>query len=322
MSGYILNCAAAVGLVLIVVGTIAAFMFVFSIGKVKGGGKNKLNFGIAGIEITVETGYVYFAVIVGLLLVILPFPISGHFGEVSMAKAEERATPTTSRLEEGEYNIRKEEITIDLRNQKEIGVAGYLGSELSEIEWQERIEIKDVKVGIEEVNILHATTGHSIAVIDKPACAKWRRVKEKSKTIYNPFYDMLKGETSFKAVFRDLIKRGGGMRTYYMTVPITGDAVRVIVYKLKYRNAFQGRNFEWAGKALSSDTDILTLHIKFPKDKPFKSKSYKTSKKESPDAVVIDIDNPEIEIAPDNSTLTWKIRDAKKGERYYIKWSW
>ena len=110
------------------------------------------------------------------------------------------------------------------------------------------------------------------------------------------------------------------MRTYYMTVPITSDGVQETVYKLKYRNAFQGRDFEWAGKVISSDTDILSMHIKFPKDKPFKS--IVALKKESPDAGVIDFDNPKIETALDNRTFTWTIRDAKKGERYYIKWLW
>ena len=320
MSEITLNCVAVLGLILLIMGVIAAFMFIFGIGKGRVCGKNKLQFKITGIEIGMETGHVYFAIVLALIMLIAPFPISGYFGDVAKAKAMDKATPITSKLEEGRHTISKEEIRIDLRNRKEIGIAGYLGSELSETERLIRIKIKDAGTGVEEVNFRHATSGHNIAVIDKPKDAVLTRIKKKAEMIYNPFYDLIKGKKSLKNFFKDLIKRGGGMRTYYTTVPITEGSGQEIIYKLKYYNAFQGNDFEWAGKIVSADTDILTMHIVFPEDKLFKS--FETYKKEAPDAPKIQINNPEIEIAPDNCTLTWTIRDAKKGEKYYIKWLW
>ncbi len=62
------------------------------------------------------------------------------------------------------------------------------------------------------------------------------------------------------------------------------------------------------------------MNIMFPEDKPFKS--IKTSKKETSAAPKFPFNNPEIEASSDNHTLTWTIRNAKKGEMYYIEWEW
>lgn len=319
MQGIILVCMAVLGLILAIMGVIAAFMFIFGIGKVRVGGRNKLQIKITGIEIGIETGHVYFAVVLGLLLTITPFPISRYFGDVEKANAEDIATPITPKVEEAEYTISKEEIRIDLRKRKEIGLSDYLAGDLSDVEWLIRGVIKDAESGVEEVNFHHATSGHSIVLIDIPQNAKWRRIEEESEeVVYHPFVDLL----IKKEFFRDLLARKGRMRTYYMTVPITvgKGQEQEIVYKLRYHNAFQGRDFEWAGKVLGADTDILTLRIIFPEDKPFIS--IETYKKEAPKAQKITINDPDIETAPGNQALTWRIQDAKKGEVYYIKWEW
>ena len=321
MSEIILNCVAFLGLILIIMGVIAAFMFIFGIGKVRAGGKNKLQYKIKGTEVQIETGHVYFAIFLGLLLVITPFPISKYFGDVARANAVYNATPITSKLEEGEYTIWEEEMRVDLRNRKEIGIRGYLGSELSETERLIRIDIKDVGTGVEEVNFRYATSVHSIAVIDKPKDAVWTKIKKEEDVVYNPFIDLLEG----KELFKKLLAREGKMKSYYMTVSITEGRItegraQQIIYKLKYYNAFQGDDFEWASKIVSADTDILTMHITFPDDKPFKS--FETYKR-TPDAEeIIQINNPEIETPSGNHILTWNIQNAKKGEVYYIKWLW
>jgi hypothetical protein len=316
MSGIILNCVGALGLILIITGVIAAFMFILGIGKVTVGGKNKLQYKIKGTEVQIGTGRVYFAIVLGLVLVITPFPISKYFGDVAKANAVDKATPIISKLKEGKYTISEEDISIDLRTRKEIGIAGYLGSDLSEVEWLVRRVIKDVESGVEEVNFRHATSVHSIAVIDKPKDAKWRKIEGKSEVIYNPFIALLEG----KVLFKKLIARKGEMRTYYMTVPITDGSSQEIIYKLKFHNAFQGDDFEWAGKVFSADTDILTMHITFPEDKPFKS--FETYKRAPGAKKIIQINNPETETSLGNHILTWNIRNAKKGEMYYIKWQW
>jgi hypothetical protein len=319
MSGIILKCVGALGLILSIMGVIAAFMFIFGIGKIKVGGKNKVQYKIKGAEVQIETGHVYFAIVLGLVLAITPFPISKHFGDIGKANAVDKATITTSGLEEGKYTISEDEIRVDLRNRKEIGISGYLGSELSETERLIRIVIKDVGSGVEKVNFRYATSVHSIAVIYKPKGAKWAKIEEKSEeVVYNPFTNILRG----KEFFKDLLKRRGKMRSYYMIVPITDGRGQEFLYKLKYHNAFQGDNFEWASEIVSADTDKITMHITFPEDKPFKS--FETSKKETPDpdAPRIQIDNPKIETPSGNHILTWNIEYAKKGEVYYIKWQW
>ena len=58
MSAIILNCTGVVGLILIVMGTTAAFMFIFDIKKVKVGGKNKLQYKIKGKEVHIEVDHV------------------------------------------------------------------------------------------------------------------------------------------------------------------------------------------------------------------------------------------------------------------------
>jgi hypothetical protein len=296
LNGIILLCTNLLGIVMTILGVIGTVMYLFN------------------IQTGLDTKF-----ILGIFALPLTKSIIQNRGDRGKAKQAENKTDKTPKLEEGGYTISEREVRIDLQNRREIGWIEFHGSDLSETERIERRVIKGVGSGVEELNFLHATSGHSIVVIDKPEGAKWRKVQEKSG-IYHPFYDLIKGDKSLKKFLKDLIARKGRMRTYYMTVPITEGSGQEIIYKVKYHNAFQGRDFEWAGEDLSADTDILTMHIVFPEDKPFKS--FETSKKETTDAPRIQIDNPEIETAPDNHTLTWTIRDAKKGEQYYIKWLW
>lgn len=104
-----------------------------------------------------------------------------------------------------------------------------------------------------------------------------------------------------------------------MTVPITDGVGQEIVYKLKYYNSFQGKDFEWAGKVFSADTDVLTMRIAFPEEKPFKS--YEAYKKAAGAEEKNRIESPDIK-AEGNKALAWTIWDAKKGEKYFIKWTW
>ena len=133
---------------------------------------------------------------------------------------------------------------------------------------------------------------------------------------YNPFIGLLKSTD----IFKDLLARKGEMKSYFMTIPVMEGPGQQIMYRLKFYNAFQGRDFEWASKKLSADTDVLQMHITFPDDKPFKS--FETYKRDPSAKKLIQINNPEIETLSGNHGLTWTIQDAKKGEKYFIKWLW
>lgn len=262
-------------------------------------------------------------IVLGIVMVVTPCAISasGLVGDVKEAKEAYAATPTSPRLEEGGYEICCEEITIDLRNKNELSIEGFLAGELSDTVRLVKLMIKDVESDVEEINLHHATSGYRIQVIEKSEKANWRRINEQEtpeKIIYNPFAALLKGRLKFK----DLLKRRGGILCYYMIVPVTARQGQEIMYRLKYRNAFQGDDFDWPGKVVSANTDVITMNIAFPENKPFKSGSVKTSKKNAPQALELPINKPEIETTPDNRKLTWKIKDAKKGEMYLIKWQW
>ena len=105
-----------------------------------------------------------------------------------------------------------------------------------------------------------------------------------------------------------------------MIIPITVGQGQEIEYTLEYYNAFQQRDFEWDGKVFSADTDILKMLIIFPEDKPFKS--FETYKKATSATDKIKIGNPNVQPGQGNHTLTWTIENARKGEKYYIKWLW
>ncbi len=317
MSRFTLNCLPVLGLLLMVMSLVGVGLHLFKYQEVTEGETHTLGIEVKGVEVTIETNYVYFGVFVGLILTVAPFPISKYFGEVSRSEKTEQATPSTPKLREGGYRISEQEERIDLRNRKQIGVTDFLAGDLSETTRLIRRVLKDVDQDVKEGNFRHATSGHRIEALDKPAGAKWRRIEEESEeVVYNPFIDLLRGREFFK----DLLARKGGMRSYYWTVPVTEGKGQEIVYTLKYYNAYQGSDFEWAGKLFSADTDRLTMHITFPKDKPLRS--FETYKSAPHSKEKIRIDHPEVETAPDGHTLTWRIRDAMKGETYFVKWVW
>jgi hypothetical protein len=311
----LLPCIAGLGVLLIIMGVIAAGMLVFGSKKVRSRGKNKLQIKTQLIEMTVDTGHVYFAIILGVLMAITPFPISRYFGEIGELKSRERTYRATGLREEGGHTIALREVWIDISERKEIGMLEYLESGASPSIWIEKRVIKDLKKGTTELNFRHATSGPIILPTFKPDGAKWRKIKVPERVIYNPFTELLRKNDFFKS----LIEKEGAMNSYYMTVPVSHAIDEEIVYILKYYNAFQGRNFEWTGLIVDADTDILRAHITFPDSKPFKQ--YKTYVKRQLDAPKIELSSYEIEV-PDNTRISWHIRDARKGEKYYIRWTW
>jgi len=317
MQRFILNALHFLGLLLIMMSLFGLGMYMLGYETVGLGGENEIGFAYKGFEFKTKTGHIYYGIFVGLILAISPFPVSKYFGKVAEVEAMERAIPSIAKLKEGGYKISEQDERIDLRNRKEIGRTEYLGGDLSETTRLVRRVIKDLDGDVKEVNFRHATSGYGIVVQEKPSGAKWQKIEEQSKdVVYNPFVDLLRGREFFK----ELLARKGGMRSYYLTVPVTEGKGQEIVYTLRYYNAYQGSDFEWAGKLFSADTDRLTMHITFPKDKPLRS--FETYKSAPHSKEKIRIDHPEVETAPDGHTLTWRIRDAMKGETYFVKWVW
>lgn len=213
---------------------------------------------------------------------------------------------------------------IDLRKRKEIGLLEYYAGDLSKTTRRIEIIIKEVGDDVKEMHFGHATSGTTILPIIRPKGAMWRELKDKSKRRSNPFFNRLK-EEGLQKILDDLFARKGGMRTFYLTVPKIEGAGQQILYQLKYCNSFQGRDFEWAGKYFSADTDVLKMKIAFPEKKPFKSyKAYKKAAGTEEKTGIEEnnrIENPDIK-TEGNQALVWTIRDAKEGEKYFIMWTW
>ncbi|MFX0198694.1 MAG: hypothetical protein ACFFCW_21440 [Candidatus Hodarchaeota archaeon] len=310
------------GFFIMIIGLLAAGMFMFGFRRTHAGGKSKLAFKAFGIDFAIETGSFFFAIVIGLMMVMSPFVISvkTHYGKRREAHAEEKKIPRIdiSELKKEEYTICRENIMIDLRKRKEIGLVERFAGDLSETTWLIERTVKEVGDDVTEMSFCHATSGFTIVPIEKPEGAKWTRIVDESKQMRNPFFELLKGQ-GLKDILSDLFEGKGRMKTYSMTVPITEGKGQQILYKLKYVNAFQARDFEWAMKAFSADTDVLRMKIAFPEQKPFKS--YEAYKKAAGAEQKTKIDNPDI-TTPGKNVLAWTIRDAKEGEEYFVKWTW
>ncbi len=274
----LLPSLAGLGLVLIIVGILATAMSIFGYKKVRSRSRNTLQIKTQLVELNIDTGHIYFAIVLGLLMIIIPFPISRYFGDYGELKAQEDTYAVTGLRGEGGHAISAREVWIDLTKRKEIGYLEYLGSGASATTWTERRLIAEVKKGVTELNFRHATSGPMILPWFKPDGAVWRPIKLPKDIIYNPFAELLI-KNDF---FRSLIEKEGAMNSYYLTVPFMDSREQEVVYVLKYYNAFQGRNFEWAGLIVDVDTDILITHILFPQHKPFKA--YETYVKRQADA--------------------------------------
>lgn len=316
----ILFYLACLGLILVVLGLIRLSMTIFGLKKLQAL-DTKFQVTLSKFGLTIETHYLGLAcVVVGITMIATPCILSQYVGEVSQVYAAQEKMETTSGSQEGGYTVFEEEMRIDLQKREKIGLADYLGSRLSKTQWYIRKVLKHVEKGVDKLHFRHATSGPGIRKIELPPGAKLRRIiKEKMKVLYNPFTELLRRK-DYKQIFADLLARKGAMQTYYVRVPITVGEGEEIWYRLEYNNAFQGRDFEWAGKVFDADTDLLTMHITFPKNKPFKS--FNTYKKGPDDKDKVPLSKPEIETYHGSHILTWKIRNAKKGEIYYIKWEW
>ena len=302
---------AILGLVLAAAGVAGAALLLFAPDGVNPGGTNTLKVG----DFEVATGHVFFAIVIGVGMIIVSSYLSGKRGDVGKIERAENQTPSTSALLESEYTVAEKEVRIDLRNRREIGLLEYFGSDLSRTERMDRLVLKKVTPGMTEVNFRHATSGHSIVLLE-PGNLKWRRIQEQSRQIDHPFLEMLTGEKHFE----DLLRRSGRLRSYYLTVPLSGENGQEIIYKLAYHNAFQGRSFEWAGVELDADTALLSMHVTFPKAKPFAfAEAFKKTEGQAGKAPIA---NPDIGMDPGRQWLTWRIRDGKKGETYFMKWKW
>ncbi len=252
----------------------------------------------------------------GFIVTCISVKVRKFIGPRGEAEKKERSLPSTTELTDCGFTILEQEVRVDLRKRKQLSLDEILASELSETERLDRIVIAKVDPGTKEIHLRHATSGFSISPLEKPDNATWKKIVTPEASIWNPFCDILQGRKKFK----DFLAQGGCMRSYYLTVPVSGTDAQEITYRLKYNNAFIGDEFEWAGEEFYADTESFTMHITFPPDWPFQS--YEAFKKTADMQDRVVIPDPEIDTSPDNLRLTWKIHKARKGDLYFLKWSW
>ena len=273
-------------------------------------------FKIEVIGIRAESVNLFFPIVIGIVMFFGCNKISSRTGKVGQANKKDKKVPVEKEMYEGGFTVSEEEFRIDLRKRKELKALDHLGCELSETERLVRMVIKDVDPKLKELYLRHATTGHSIQIIDTPKDSRWLRIQKPSENLLNPFVDLLVGNTRFQELFR----KKGQMSSYYLAIPAQGSKGKEINYKLRYNNAFKGSKWEWAGKEFRADTDKFQMIILFPKKKPFKS--IETYKEESQNKAKVPLEDPDIEEREDSLSLKWTITNAKKGEIYLIRWKW
>ncbi len=309
-----INCSFVVlGLVISILGLVTIVGWLTGFITVTGKSTMELPLGIK-----VETSNVFFLTILGFSITFLSERLTSKIGQVGKAQEQERSTPSTSRREERGYSISEKQVTIDLRNRKNVNnLLGYFTSQLSSTERTTNIVFSNPDSLPDEINLRHATSGHSISPINAPKNSEWKIIKEGSKVIENPFYSQL-----IKKIekFKDLIARKGKMKSYYLTVHKEDLDGYELEYKLKYNNAFVGDDFEWFGDDTIADIDLLTMIICFPNDKPIKS--YEVFEKLSAEKEPGPILEPDIEVSEDNLSLKWTLQNARKGHLYLLKWAW
>lgn len=313
--GFINGSFALLGLVISVLGVVVIVGSLMNVIKVEGKSILRLPF-VGGVETT----NVYFLTVLGFAITCLSERLSSKIGQVGKAQKLERATPSTSERKEGGYSISEKQVTVDLRKRKNIdNLVGHFTSQLSSTERTTRIVFSNPDLLPDEINLRHATSGHSISPISTPKNCKWQIIKEDSNIIENPFYSLLMMKIER---FKDLIARKGKMKSYYLTVHKEDLEGYEIEYKLKYNNAFVGDDFEWFGEDIIADIDLLTMVIYFPKDKPIKSyeafEKLSTEKEKGPTPIL----KPDIEVSKDNLSLEWTLHNARKGHLYLLKWAW
>ena len=260
--------------------------------------------GISTIEgpfgIKVETINSFFITFIGLTMAFAGERMSGKVGEAGKAYRQEKSTPATSNREEGGYSISEKEVVLDLSKRKSIdNLIGHLSSQLSSTERTTKISFSNPDSLPDEINIRHATSGHSISRISVPKNSELKMRRDK---------------------FRDLITRRGKMKSYYLTVRKEDLDGYELEYKLKYNNSFVGDVFEWLGEDVSVDIDVLTMSVYFPSNK--KVKQCEAFVIEPGHKKIESISNPQIEIRDDNLFLKFTLHGAKKGHKYLLKWSW
>ena len=275
--------------------------------------ENHFDIKIPKFEIGVKTKNLGVAIIVLELLFLFAFKALDYqdsdAARADKAQAEMTQTPP---LPLSGYAVAEETVNLDLRKRQQLSLLDWAAGNLSKVEWKRNKVIKSTGSTVKELNFRHATSGREIIDLEIPQDADF--LTEIKEALYNPFVKLLSGE-----FFTDLIKKEGQMKTYYMTVPVTAQEGQEIDYTLEYHNAFQGKDFEWAGNIFSADTDMFTMFIVFPENKPYTS--FKVYKKGVGGDKKVEILDPNVSQV-DTHALKWKIQNAKKGEKYYIKWTW
>jgi hypothetical protein len=317
MKTHIIFALVGVGTLLVTAGTIRIVMTLFGY-HVMPAWENKFRVKLPKFEFGLETNNLGIAAcFVGIIVVGTPTFLLNYWGPVAELNAQESNLPVSEALELDGYSAAEETVWLNLTKRKELSDWDRVAGDFSPVNWSSRLVVKAIEPGVDNIALRFATSGAGIRPLELPSGAQWEKSSEsKGNDIYNPFVDVLKGTS----LFRELFDLNGTMRTYFMTLPVQQMPNQEFWYQLSYLNAFQGRSEEWAGKVVHADTDLITMNIAFPENKPLKA--YYAFREPEHGKVRLPLETPDIQLSPDKRFLTWKIRDAKKGERYLIRWEW
>jgi hypothetical protein len=214
------------------------------------------------------------------------------------------------------YSIDEENSALDLRNIRDLSFTDWYMHKLSPADWTFHKVLGAVEDGVKQVAFRHSTSCDlGLDTLEMPKGAQWIGIVDTAERIRIPF--LAKLDT---ALFRNLFERKGLMSTYLAKIPVVEGKGQIIDYKLRYFNSFQGKDSEWVGKIFDADTRKFVLNIEFPPGKPFKScqvfKKGAGSDKEQPDSTT------SVTGLEGNRLLRWVVLDARKGEKFFLKWAW
>lgn len=317
MNPHMMFAIVGVGTTLVFAGTVRIIMTMFGY-KMIPAWENTFHVKLPKIELGFETKNLGIAAcFMGVLVIGAPPFILHYWGPVAEHNAQEKLLSVSEEQALDGYTAAEETVWIDLSQRKELSDWDRVAGKFSPVQWKSQLVVKAVEPGADRISLRFATSGAGIHPQELPMGTHWEKSAEsKIHNIYNPFMDVLKGTSLLKKLF----DAKGTMRTYFMKIPVRQTSNQEFFYQLSFLNAFQGRSEEWAGKVVHADTDLITMNIAFPKDKAIKA--YQVFREPEHGKVRLSIETPDVELSPDKTHLTWKITDAKKGERYLIRWDW
>ena len=308
------------GTILVLGGTIRVFMTMFGIRAIHPW-ENSFKLKLPKIEVGVTTKNLGIAMcMIGLMLTMCTTFVAQTLDTDAALNRKPQVVRTMTRRAKQNYTVAEETSWLNLTERRSLKDMDRQSGKTSHVTWKTRLALKSVHPMKRDLTLPFATSGVGIRQVQIPTGAKFRKAHsaqtDQADGVYHPFLASIKKSD----VSARLIKQAGRMRDYQLTIPLTGHDGQEVWYELAYDNAFQGEHEEWAGKIIHADTDTMTMNVTFPHDKPFKT--IKAFREPAHGKVKIPINNPDMTKSPDRRYVTWTVKHAKQGERYFLKWEW